>query len=164
MADVDFVGMPQLLARLRELPDDVQIELRNNMVQTAERVVAMMKRLCPVRTGALRDSIGWTWGAPPRGAFSLGTVRGDQSALAISIFAGGTTATRRMQSRASGRRQSDQKRSGSFETDEARLIEFGTVHMAAQPFFYPAWRANRSRYKAGQVAALRRAVKKTFNQ
>lgn len=163
MDDVIILGLPTLKERFEAFPAEVQANLKQNMEQTAQRVVAMMKRLVPVRTGALRDSIGWTWGAAPRGAMTLGTVRGD-NALAITIYAGGTSATKRMQRRASGRRARDQKRTGSFETDEARLIEFGTLHMAAQPFFYPAWRANRGRYKAGQSAAVRRAVKQLFNQ
>ena len=163
MDDVVIVGLPSLKERFEAFPAEVQANLKQNMEQTAARVVAMMKRLVPVRTGALRDSIGWTWGKAPRGAMTLGSVRAD-SALAITIYAGGAQATKRMQRRDSGGRESDQKRSGSFETDEARLIEFGTLHMAAQPFFYPAWRANRGRYKAGQSAAVRRAVKQLFNQ
>ncbi len=163
MDDVVMLGLQTLKERFQAFPAEVQAALKQNMEQTAERVVAMMKRLVPVRTGALRESIGWTWGAAPRGAMTLGKVRAD-NALAITIYAGGTQATKRMQRRASGGRESDHKRSGSFETNEARLIEFGTFHMAAQPFFYPAWRANRKRYKAGQSAAIRKAVQKLFNQ
>lgn len=39
----------------------------------------------------------------------------------------------------------------------AKLQEFGTQNMPANPFFFPAWRANRTRVKGNITRALRKA-------
>jgi HK97 gp10 family phage protein len=49
---------------------------------------------------------------------------------------------------------------GSADAFYARFQEFGTVKMTANPFFYPAWRANRKRVKGAITRAVKRAVRK----
>ena len=144
----------KMLAKLKALPAAVRSEIKQAMAQSADEIVAMQKRLVPVRTGALRDSIKQTWGNKP-GLSSAGLAGGGAQAgdpdLTVWITAG-----------------------GSREGWHARFVEFGTsAHVAggkfagatipgapAQPFFYPAWRANKRRVKARISRAITRAAKK----
>jgi HK97 gp10 family phage protein len=133
-------GIEGLRQRFDQVPQKVRAALARQLELEAAKVVADMKRLVPVDTGALRDSIGWTWGNAPAGTLSIGKVRGrEYGKISITIYAG----TR-------------DKSLGDADAFYARFQEFGTVKMAASPFFYPAWRANKSRVKS----ALSRAVKK----
>lgn len=136
-------GVAAFRKRMREVPEAVRSEVRRQLEKEATKVVAAMKILAPHDEGHLRASIGWTWGEPPRGSVALGSAApsapppaGDGAARGtrITIYAGGGKAF------------------------YARFQEFGTVRMPANPFFFPAWRAERSRVRA----ALRRAVKRGF--
>ena len=57
-------------------------------------IVAEMKRLAPVESGKLRDSINWTWGDVPAGSFTIADIRSGKNAgeqyatLRIKIYAG----------------------------------------------------------------------------
>jgi HK97 gp10 family phage protein len=138
-------GLAQLKARWGRMPEIARDMVRREMEVIADGIVADMKRLAPKGLSlALVNSIGWTWGNAPRGSVSVGTVRGRQfSRMAITIYAG----TR-------------DKSLGSADAFYARFQEFGTVKMAANPFFYPSWRANKTRVKASLTRAVKRAVKK----
>jgi len=48
----------------------------------------------------------------------------------------------------------------SKKTHVARFLEFGTVKMAARPWFFPAFRALRARLRGQIEAAARRALKR----
>ena len=160
---VDIEGLEDVLKRYDALPNLVVAELTRAMERGARRIVKLMKQLAPVESGALRDSIGWTWGAAPKGALAVGTVAaGKGASIAITIYAGGSETTARKQRRASGSRKSDQGRSGHFDSDNARYQEFGTSKMPAQPYFYPAWRAEKRGFKLSQTAAIRKAAKQLF--
>jgi HK97 gp10 family phage protein len=133
-------GIDALKRRFVQVPQKVRAALARQLELEAAKVVAQMKMLVPVDTGALRDSIGWTWGDAPKGSLSIGKVRGRQyGKISITIYVG----TR-------------DKTLADADAFYARFQEFGTVKMAASPFFYPTWRANKTRVKS----ALSRAVKK----
>jgi HK97 gp10 family phage protein len=137
-------GEAALRARFEAIPRKIRDELAREMEAQAAKVVADMKRLVPVDTGALRDSIGWTWGNAPAGSVSIGTVKGRQfGKIAITIFAG----TR-------------DKSLGERDAFYAHFVEFGAVKRPAQPFFFPAWRANKTRVNAALKRAVNRAVKR----
>lgn len=108
------------------------------MEKAAEDIVGMMKGLVPVRDGDLRDSIGWTWGAPPRGSIVVSTLKGAGFGgdLTITIYA------------------------GSADAYYARWQEFGTSKMKAQPYFFVSWRANRRSTRRKISTAVRKAAKK----
>lgn len=138
-------GLASLNRKLTvSIPKRVQEATRRAMEKGAEETVQMMKRLVPVDSGALRDSIGWTWGDAPAGSFTIGTVSGrEYGTLRITIYAGNE------QTLVGSRKQ--------FQL--ARLQEFGTQAMAANPFFYPSWRAMRKRVKARITREMRKAIK-----
>ena len=83
-------GVQELTANLTvNIPKHVREANRDAMEKGATETVAMMKRLVPVETGELRDSIGWTWGDAPAGSLIIGTVGGTNTRrCASSIYAG----------------------------------------------------------------------------
>lgn len=153
-------GLDRLNARFNAIPKRVREAAEKELERTAAEIVDTMKRFAPVDTGALRESIGWTWGDAPEGALKIGKVGGrEYGALSITIYAGGADNTRRGQARSSGTRRRDWKRGTYFDVDVAILQEFGTSKMRANPFFYPAWRANRKKAKARLTRAINKAIK-----
>ena len=151
-------GLAELNRRWGKIPREVREETMKAMERQAKKIVRDMKRLAPKNSGALAASIGWTWGDAPRGAMTIGTVGGGKSkraygSLRITIFAGGTAATKRNQLRGG-------KRTGSFDTDNAVFQEFGTSRMQANPFFFPAWRARRKLAKSGIRRGMNRGIKR----
>lgn len=143
-------GLNRLKRKLKRFPAVVEQEIRAAMEQSATEIVALAKSLAPVDDGDLQRSIGWTWGAAPEGAIVLGKVKSSRSGnMVITVYAGGGDAF------------------------HARFVEFGTApHVnggrfagsqnpgtAAQPFFYPAYRATRKRAKGRITRAVNKAAK-----
>jgi len=144
------LGLTRLNRKLKAMPEAAKAEIAKAMEQSAKEIVALAKSLAPVDDGDLRDSIGWTWGAAPQGAVTLGKVKASGGNLVITVYAGGGDAF------------------------YARFVEFGTApHLndgrfagsehpgtAAQPFFYPSWRAGRKRAKGRVTRAITKAAKR----
>lgn len=140
-------GIAQLTKKLtKDVPARVHAAARAAMEQGADETVAMMKRLVPVKEGDLRDSIGWTWGEAPAGAMILGTVQGrGYKTMRITIYAGNekTIVTN--------------ERGVQFQN--ARLQEFGTQAMEANPFFFTTWRTMKKRVRSRISRNVRKAIK-----
>lgn len=147
-----IIRLAKLQRKIDRLSDAAKTEIRTALEDAANEIVRMAKGLVPVlkspderrRAGALRDSIGWTWGKAPKGAMTLGKVAesaigGD---LTITIYAG-----------------SRDKSSGVDDAFYARWVEFGTQHMNAQPYFFPSYRANKKRAARRIRAGVRRAAR-----
>lgn len=135
-------GVTAFHARLVAVPDKIRKAVVPVMEAQANKIVAEMKRLVPVDKGALRDSIGWTWGSAPKGSVAVGSVgQSPKAALRITIYAG----TR-------------DKSLGDADTFYAVFQEYGREGMLPTPFFWPAWRRGRS----GVRAAISRAVRKAL--
>lgn len=133
---------PRLRARLERVPDVARRAAAQAMEKGAQEIVEEMKRLVPVDSGDLRDSIGWTWGDVPAGSFTIADIRsgknkGDQYAtLRIKIYA------------------------GNREAFYARFVEFGTrTGSPAQPFFYVSWKARKTEFRRNIRAAVRAAIR-----
>lgn len=130
-------GLDSLNRKLAKLPQVSKDRIREALAQSAREITNLMENLAPEDSGLLKGSIGWTWGAPPRGAVTLGTVeRGD---LTLTIYA------------------------GDEDAYYIRFLEFGTLKMAAQPFFYPAFRALRRRAKTRIARQVSRGLKQVAN-
>ena len=152
MAMSKILGLARLQRKLDRLPKVQKAMIRSAMEQSAEEMVAMMKSLVPVlkkpderrRAGALRDSIGWTWGKAPEGSMILAALRGAGMGgdLTITIYAG-----------------SRDKKRGINDAYYARWVEFGTQKMAAQPYFYVSYRANKKAAKRRISQTVRKAAK-----
>lgn len=142
------------------VPNAVRQAAREALEAGADELVAEMRRLVPVESGALRASIGWAWGEAPAGAIYSDTVGGgDTAGLRIVIYVGGSEGTKRRQARNSGTRTSDQGRAGYFDSDNARYQEFGTSKMPANPFFWPSYRALKRRIKSRITRAINKAIR-----
>jgi len=141
---VKIDGVGNLKSKLRRLPRVAKEEIRKGLEQSATEIVDLMKRMAPVESGKLRDSIGWTWGAPPDGAMVFTKVVGD-AGLAITIYAGSN------ETYVEGER---------VDFQNAFLQEFGTIKMKANPFFRPAWRFSRKRAQSRVNRALGKAARK----
>lgn len=141
-------GLAQMQRRFDRIPQIVREEVRATMEKTADDIVADMVAMAPKDQLNLANSIGWTWGEAPAGSLVIGSAGGDRAygGLRITIYAGGE-ATKVTNSR-------------GIEFDNARLQEFGTANMPANPYFFPIWRIWRRRMKARITAAMKRGLKK----
>jgi HK97 gp10 family phage protein len=129
-------GLAELERRWQAIPEAVRINTRAAMEDVATDLTEEMWSRAPYRTGVLAASIGWTWGLAPSGALTIGTVGGKEyGTQRITIYAGGGDAF------------------------YVRFLEFGTVQMPAQPFFFPIWRARKRSVKSRISSAINRAIK-----
>ena len=120
------------------------------MEQIAQEIVDKMKVIVPVDTGELRNSIGWTWGRPPKGSTAFAVAKNTLgSEMTLTIYAGNEATLVRS---ANGRRPYLQK---------AWIVEFGTSRTPAQPYFRPVWKTERKRVKSKVRSAVKKAVKAT---
>lgn len=145
-----FTNRDRLLAKLARLPTEVRSAVKQGIAQSADELTDAIKRLAPVKSGKLRDSVAQTWGGGKvaHSSLSAGAGKGDPD-LTVTISAGN-----------SGVRY-------------AHLVEFGTApHInggkyagtehpgaKAQPFFYPAYRANKKRIKGRITRAITKAAR-----
>ena len=133
---VDVLRGEQLISNLTRFPAKVEAQIKAAMAEQADEIVAMMKRLVPVEPGKpdLKDSIGWRWGGrAPKGSESVGTMK--NGGIVLTIYA------------------------ANRETFYGTFVEFGTSKMAAQPFFFPAWRAGKKEARRKMRAAVRAAAR-----
>lgn len=127
-------GVEKLNRKLAALPKVAKDEIRKALAKSADEIAAMARRLVPVDSGALRESIGWTYGRAPKGSLVL--ARGGVEGLTVTVFA------------------------GNDKEFYARWVEFGTVNMRAQPYFFPSYRANRRRARSRISRGVTAAAKK----
>ncbi|WP_241963242.1 HK97-gp10 family putative phage morphogenesis protein [Paracoccus suum] len=113
------------------------------MEEGAQEIVDAMRATVPVESGALRDSIGWTWGEVPAGSFTIADVRSGKNR-------GRQYATLRLKIYA-----------GNRDAFYARFIEFGTkTGTPAQPFFHPVWKAKKAAFRKRIRGAVKLAIKR----
>ena len=128
-------GKEALRAKLRALPDAIKAQIAAALEAGAQEIVRLAQSLVPIDQGDLRKSIGYTFGAAPKGSVVLAQSSGEQSDLRITIYAGDSDAF------------------------YARWIEFGTQKMRARPFFFPAYRANKRRVRSRITRAVNKAAR-----
>lgn len=128
-------GLDKLKRRLVDvIPAKVRAELERAMLESADIIVAGARLRVPVDEGDVRDSIR-----------HHGMKEGKRGGLYVAITAGDN---------------STETKAGSNTYQVARLLEFGTVKMPAQPYMLPAYRANRRRAQARMRRAVRDAILK----
>jgi HK97 gp10 family phage protein len=123
-------GIDKLKRRLvDELPKATRAALEAAMLESANQIVAGARLRAPVATGDVRNSIR-----------HHGVKEGKRGGLYVAITSGDSST----ETDASGK-----------QYQVARLLEFGTVNMPAQPSLLPAYRVNRRR----AVSRIRRAMR-----
>jgi len=140
-----LMGLAKLQRRLDKIPKEIKEQVKREMERQADQIVVQMKAAVPVDTGALRNSIGWKWGKLGKGQTAIAQAKnafGDE--MTLTIYAGDA---------------STRVEHGDGERQLARLIEFGTRAMKAQPFFYPVWRARKKKARATIRKSVGEAVK-----
>lgn len=132
-------GLAEFNRRWRAIPENVRINVRYVMEESANDIVEEMWSRAPQgETGRLGASIGWTWGDAPKGALTIGKVGSrEYGAMRITIYAGGGKAF------------------------YAKFQEFGTVNMPANPFFYPVWRARSRRARTRISRAISKGIRES---
>ncbi|MDZ4382805.1 MAG: HK97-gp10 family putative phage morphogenesis protein [Parvibaculum sp.] len=150
--------------RLKAIVEAARPAITKEMASAASEVVTLMRRLVPVASGTLRDSIDWTYGNPPAtratGAFRPKGEVGDSRSV-VSIYAGDDDAfyARFVEFGTQGGPAGKKVRDASGRKRKLRRTHPGTD---AQPFFFPAWRAKRPEIKKRIRKAQRKAVKKAM--
>lgn len=137
-------------ARMRRIPQAVQDEVRKQLEREAVKLVREMEVVKPIP----EIEIGWTWGDAPAGSVTLARSSGGQAygRIGITIYATATI------------------EGGAFPAI-ARWFELGTKNrftkagafrgrITASPYFFPVWRANRSRVRGNLTRAVTRGVRK----
>lgn len=146
-------GVKELERKLTvEFPALVEQRVKEALEKAASQVVAQMKARAPIytgtdlvrsdgrpiRPGALRDSIAWTWGDAPKGTVALGSVQtglAREGTTKLTIYA------------------------GNKEAFYARWAEFGTRKWRGNPFFFGTWRNYKRKVKGMLTRAIRKAIK-----
>jgi HK97 gp10 family phage protein len=129
-------GLPQLSAKLKRLRTATAEPVKVGVGKGAQLIVEEQKRLVPVKTGALRDTIQWTFGDPPAYAsvgLRLGGRKENETRATITA---GTSAVR-----------------------YAHLVELGHSGKPGTPYFYPGYRSRRKDAQKIIAAHVRQAVK-----
>lgn len=128
-------GLAQFQKRLRSIPKRLKAQVQPALVASAEKMAGDMRRLVPVDSGALRDSITVTPAGQTPPSYSQGARIEPVPENAVAVSAGNTDAR------------------------HAHFVEFGTTETPAQPFFLPAYRLNRKKASARIKRAMSKAVK-----
>ncbi len=137
MADAN--GLEKFKRRLAAIPKAVQDAAVAALQKDADELVSAMKGLATVKTGALRDSIVAT---PPGGTTPSYSQPGGSRVAGPTEFI--VTA-------------------GNTNVRYAHLVEYGSVHGHAQPFFWPAYRLLKKRMRSRVKRAISKAAKDQFN-
>ena len=159
-------GIPGVHAMFRRKAAAVVAQAKAAARQGGEEVAQAMRYLAPEDDGNLKrsirveeaDTVKLSGG--PKGAYARR--KGNKSAgsgtnqtanfIGVVVKAGNETT---LVSGEKAGKKSGVRRGTIFQN--ARLQEFGTKNMAANPFFFPAWRANRTRVRAAITRSVRKA-------
>lgn len=143
-------GIEKVRAQFASVVPKVVSAARAEMEVVATQIVSQMRMLRPIP----EIVVDWTWGRPPSGSVTLGSVaRSRKASLRITIYANAVTGDY----------------PGGFPA-VARWHEFGTAprfrksggstgQITASPYFFPVYRANRRRARTRISNAIRKAVK-----
>ena len=130
-------GIPQVRAMFRRKAAAVAAQAKLAARQGGEEVAQAMRYLAPKDERELVDSIR------VEDAASITTSKGERGFIGVVVKAGDETT---IVTNSSG---------GRFQN--AKLQENGTKNMPANPYFNPAWRANRTRVRGKITRAIRKA-------
>jgi len=124
---------------MRILPELARGDVTQAMRVGADEIRALQKRLVPKDQHELEKSLTWGFGDAPTGGgqLSSGSGRAKSGNVKVSIWGGGPQAF------------------------YIRFVEFGTPLISAQPFFFPAWRALRRRFRSRVTRAASKAIKRS---
>ncbi len=154
MADARMLGKEKVLARMAKFPAELKAAVQAQLETEAHELAEAIKRAVPVDTGTLRDTIEAKAGSRP---------------LSMVVVAGGPATMVKIRKGVSDQSFAKSKASGSNRGayDYMRAVEFGHltidgVHVPAQPFFYPTYRARKKALKRRIAQAATKQLKTLF--
>jgi len=128
----------RLAKRLAAIPPAVKAAVQPALIKSGDELVARMQALAPVRSGALKASIEATYPGQATPAYSQ--PGGSRVAKENEVL---VTA-------------------GNAEVRYPHLVEYGTSHSPAKPFFWPAYRLTKQRIKNRLKRAVSKAVRENW--
>jgi len=151
-------GKEAYLKQIADLPAALKEEVLKSLITSAEEATDLMKRFAPddptTPAPDLKTSIGFKFGSDGEESTSSNAANARlaklDTGLAVTMYAGNE---RTLVTNKEGER---------FQN--ARLQEFGTKEMPANPFFYPAYRFVRKRIRDRLARAIRVGAKKAFSK
>lgn len=131
----DDGGLSRFQKRMNAIPKEVRAAVQPALVKSAEETANAMRRLAPVDSGDLRDSIAVTppGQATPPYSQPGGSYHVPENAVAITA--------------------------GNTDVRYAHLAEYGTTDTAAQAYFWPGFRLHRKRSLNRIKGAISKAVR-----
>lgn len=128
-------GLASFQRRMQAIPKAVREAVSPALVGAANDVAAMVRVLAPVDEGALRESVEVTAPGQATPPYSQpgGAATAPSNAALVTV--------------------------GNSEVRYPHLQEYGTMHHAAQPFFWPAFRLTRKKAAAKIKRAIGKAVR-----
>lgn len=168
-------GKDKFLKQIDALPRALKDEIRNALKMSGEEMVDLAKRFAPVKSGALRNSISYTFGRPRpenanvRGVSSAGENARDakgETGLLVTVHAGDARAWyASLVEFGTAPHEIKPKRPGGLLNVQGRLVEkVDHPGASANPYFFPAYRLSRGRAKARLSRSIRNGAKKAFNK
>jgi HK97 gp10 family phage protein len=125
----------KLAKRLAAIPKKVVAAVEPALIKSGEELVAQMRALAPEDTGALKRSITAT--PPGQSTPPYSQPGGSKMAAANQVL---VTA-------------------GNTDVRYPHLVEYGTAHAPAQPYFWPAYRLSKKKITGRLKRAVRKAVR-----
>lgn len=155
-------GLSSLQRKLRALPDVVKDEISKAMEKGAQDVVELAQALVPIDEMELYESIGWTWGDPPRGSITIARSRPTSGGLKITVYAGDDDAFYARWVEFGTAAHSVSKGGGTVAGKLRASKGFGLGHPGAkaQPFFFVSYRARRKSVTSRITRATNKAAKR----
>jgi HK97 gp10 family phage protein len=129
-------GLASFQRRMRAIPEAARDGVKPSLIQAADMVADAIRDLAPVDEGDLRASIAVTGPMENTPPYSQpggsGFVPDNMAAVTV----------------------------GNTNVRYAHLVEYGTSHSPAQPFFWPGFRLTRKRALISIKAGIGRAIRK----
>jgi len=127
--------LARLKKRLDAIPAKVKDAVQPALARSGEELVSHMRHLAPEDTGALKNSLAVTLpgqSTPPYSQPGGSRVAAENQVLITA---------------------------GNSEVRYPHLVEYGTAHAHAQPFFWPSYRLSKKRLANRIKRAISKAVK-----
>lgn len=130
----------RLRRRLEAIPQAVKDAVKPSLERSGEELANRMMFNAPKDTGAMAKSVAVTPGGQTTPAYSQpgGSKVVPENAVVVTV--------------------------GNTDVRYAHLVEYGTQHAAAHPFFWPTFRSLKKKIATRTKAAIRKAVRDRWTQ
>lgn len=154
-------GLDRLKRKMARLRAQTETDVEPALVKAGEVVAAEQRRLAPKKTGKLRDSIAVTTGAAAKYAAFQGSAA-DRKNRAVRISAGNSEVryAHLVEFGTKPHKIKPKNREALKMGSDEFAIEADHPGAAAQPFFFPGYRATRKRARSIVGKAVRESVRK----